>query len=115
MYLRLWEPVSVTTDGSNVRARPKSAIFNEPSLEISKLAAFMSRCKIWFLGGVSIWETAVTQIPYPVHAFSTLHKLAHIKLYVTWRQFDALVFQKAGEIMVHVWKDHVHRDGRALA
>ena len=53
VYLRLWEPVSVMTDGSNDRARPKSAIFNEPSLEISKLAAFMSRCKMWFLGGVS--------------------------------------------------------------
>ena len=30
-------------DGSNARARPKSAIRREPSLEMSRLAAFMSR------------------------------------------------------------------------
>ena len=53
VYLRLWEPASVATVGSNVRARPKSAIFNEPSLEISRLAAFISRCKMWFLNRMS--------------------------------------------------------------
>ena len=96
VYLRLWEPVSVATDGSNVRARPKSAIFKEPSLEMSKLAAFMSRCKIWFLDDMSTRETTIARMPYPVHIFGAFHELAHVKFYVTWGQFDALVFEKAG-------------------
>lgn len=51
----------------------------------------------------------------PMHVFRALHKLAHVKLYVTWGQFDTLIFQQAGKIVVHVRKNHVHRNGRTLA
>ena len=53
-------------------------------------------------------------MPYPMHIFGALHELTHVKLYVTWRKLDPLVFKKAGKVVVHVWKDHVNRDGRAL-
>lgn len=50
-----------------------------------------------------------------MHIFGALHELAHIELDMTWRQLDALVFQKTSEIMVHIRKDHVHGDGGVLA
>lgn len=45
-----------------------------------------------------------------MHIFSALHELTHIDFYVAWGQFDALVFQKTSEVVVHVWEDHVYRD-----
>lgn len=50
-----------------------------------------------------------------MHIFGALHELTHVELYVTWGQLDAFVFQQAGEIMVHVWENHVYRNGRTLA
>ena len=58
---------------------------------------------------------AIVWISYPVHIFGTLHELAHIEFNVTWGQLDTLVFQETGKIMVHVWKDHVDRNGRTFA
>lgn len=54
-------------------------------------------------------------MPYPMHIFGSLHELTHVKLYMTWGQLDTFVFEKASEVMVHVWKNHVHRDGSGLA
>lgn len=51
VYLRSFPRTSSFTCvilGSNARARPKSAIFRQPSFEMRRLAAFMSRCRIWF-------------------------------------------------------------------
>src|ERR1700691_6215901 len=49
VYLRsLPRSCPLPPTGSNARAKPKSAMRSEPSLDISRLAAFMSRCRIWF-------------------------------------------------------------------
>ena len=50
-----------------------------------------------------------------MHVFGTLRELTHVELYMAWRQLDAFVFQKASKVMVHVWKDHMHRHRRTLA
>lgn len=50
-----------------------------------------------------------------MHIFRALHELTHVKFYVTWGQLNTFVFKKAGKVVVHVRKGHVHRNGETLA
>jgi hypothetical protein len=52
---------------------------------------------------------------YPMHILGAFHELTHVKFYVTWDQLDTLIFKKASKVVIHVWKNHVNRNGRALA
>lgn len=74
--------MSRTRFGSNARARPKSAIISEPVFEISKFAAFMSRCKMWFWATIGFSYTTVQhsglEMTYPVHVFGPFEQLFHV-------------------------------------
>ena len=50
-----------------------------------------------------------------VHILRALQKLLHVQLDLARREFHAFVLQQAGQIVVHVRRDHVHRHGRIFA
>jgi hypothetical protein len=44
-----------------------------------------------------------------MHVICALEQLLHVELDVTRLELDSLVFKEAGEVVVHVGKDHVDR------
>ena len=49
-------------------------------------------------------------VTYSVHILSPFQQLLHVEFDMTWLKLYTLVFQKTCQIMIHVWKHHVHRE-----
>jgi hypothetical protein len=86
-----------------------------PVLEMSRFAAFMSRCKILFCKQVSEDLSQNCYLrdiskggTYSVHVFRALEKLLHVQFDLTRLKLDAVILEQPSKIVVHVGKDHVH-------